>query len=312
MNTQQVEHLKKQIYIEYLENQKDAVTVGSLLNISPHKVKYYAYSFKTNKIDFLRTKYTKEFLVNLIEGKTFKEAGKILNLSLSTFSNLLRFHNIHRDHYSLYKKNKVNVDFYEDEKYDKEFHYFLGLFASDGGFHKNTMRISIKNKGAKELLNKLALSVGHNNIRSYKNDYFELNLSDKNLVKKLIDLGIPYKNKTYKLEDIYIKNAECLLCFLCGLFDGDGHVSYSKSKFGYKTSLGFNICNYNEIFLLNLQKKIKDMLGFNSIVYKCKSSIPVIYIGARNNSKLFFEKMYSTSSLYLECKYSIYKDIISK
>ena len=174
------------------------------------------------------------------------------------------------------------------------------------------MKIAIKNKGAEELLQKLAKFVGHNHIKKYK-DYYVLVLCDKILKEKLITLGIPEKDKTHTLKDIYIPNSDCLYSFLCGALDGDGHIGFSKSPFGYKTSLSYSLCNYNIEFLENLSKKIKDLLNFDSTIqYTSKSIIPVLSIGVRNGSKEFFENMYHVSPFYLDCKYQIYQEVINK
>ncbi len=264
------------------------------------------------KQSYLREKYSEEYLTKELECMTFKQLSSKLNITLGELRVLLKYKNIKRDTSVFYKKNIVNPDFYNNKEFEKEFYYFVGLFVTDGCFSKNNLIISIKNKDSLELLTKLANIAGHNNIRSLKGGYNKLSFSCKKLKNKLIELGVPEKNKTYTLRDIYIPNSECLYSFLCGALDGDGHIGFQKSIYGYKVALDYTLCNYNYDFLINLQTKIKNLLGFDSVVQKHKSSIPALIIGARNKSEIFYKNMYHTSPLYLKCKYKIYLDVINK
>lgn len=121
------------------------------------------------------------------------------------------------------KSNKPTNDKYKREDFIKEFYYFAGLFASDGGFHgKHTMRICIKNEGARTLLEKLAEFFGHNNVRAYALAYYEINVTSEELAKMLVGIGIPRERKTYELRSVKIPSREALMSFLCGYMDGDG------------------------------------------------------------------------------------------
>lgn len=264
------------------------------------------------KQSYLREKYTKEYLEEELNTLTFNELSCKLSITLGELRVLLKYKNIKRDTSTFYKKNVVNSDFFTKKEFEKEFYYFVGLFVTDGCFRKNNLIINIKNKGSLELLTKLANIAGHSNIRSLKGGYNKLSFSSKELKNKLVEIGVPEKNKTYSLKDIYIPNSECLYSFLCGALDGDGHIGFQKSIYGYKVALDYTLCNYNYEFLINLQAKIKVLLGFNSVVQLHKNSIPVLIIGKRNKSEIFYRNMYSICPIYLKCKHEIYLSVINR
>lgn len=312
MTKQEKENFEKQLFQLYFEDRLHHTEVSKILGIPSDSVLYYTSKTGFTRASYLRYKYDKSFIEQKLINNSYESVAKELNLTLGEFRVLVKNHDIKTDITVKYLKNKVNDSFYCDKKFEKEFYYFVGLFASDGGFHgKSNMRINIKNKGAEKLLTQLANCAGHDNVKSYKNDFFELNFDNVGLKNKLLEIGIPNFKKTYNLKDIFVPNKDALYSFLCGLMDGDGSVKSLPSKFGYRVSLTYEVSNYNLEFLENLAIKIKSMIGFNTNISK-KGSISAIYIGSRNGSKEFFKSMYEISPFKLECKYQKYLDIINK
>ncbi len=305
--------LYNNIFYDYYIKRYHAKELEKKYNMSYKKIKYEMYKSGFTQANFLLKLYSKEFLEEFIKDKTWEKSAKELDLTLSEFRCLLNKYNIKRNTCEYYKINKVNAAFYTSKKYEKEFYYFLGLFITDGCFKgKNSMAIVIKNIGAKELLNKLANTGGHNNIRKY-NDFYSLIFNDKNLKEKLLNLGIPEKGKTYNLSSLILPtNKNNLYCLLCGMMDGDGGVYFQKSKFGYRVALTYRICNYSSEFLTKLQLHIKTHLGFRFKVQNYNKGIPKLVLTKRNNSELFFKNMYSICPFYLKCKYKIYLDVLNK
>lgn len=311
MTKKDLREVKEIIFKEYLENRTALSIISDMVGLSRGSIMYHVGQFKTTQVNYLRQKYSKEFLEDFIRDKTYLEASKVLNISFGTFRSLLSYHAVKRDS-DYFIKNVVNKEFYTDRKFEKEFYYFAGLFATDGGFHgKNTMRINIKNKGAKELLTKLSNFMGHNNIREYKNSYYESSFTSVGLKKRLLEIGIPEHNKTYLIRDVYIPNKECLYSFLCGSLDGDGTIACSKSPYGYYTSLRFNLCSYSYEYLLNISSKIKDLAGFDSVI-DINKSMSNLRIGRTLNVDKFLQEMYSVTPFKLSCKYQKYLNVINK
>lgn len=301
-------NLYKKLFIDYFDNQQHANLLSKKYNICSKKIKYEMYKSGFTQKTYLRHKYSKKYIEELLKFNTYEKVANLLNISLGKFRGLTKYLGIKRDTSTFYLKNKINKDFFKNEKFKKEFYYYLGLFVTDGCFTKNSCKIVIKNKNSYELLSEIAKKAGHNNVRRFKNDFNSLTFTSKELVETVVKLGVPYKNKTYGTKQIYIKDKECLLSFMCGCLDGDGSVGSSTSKFGHKTSLKFRLVNYNIEFLYFLQTELKK-IGYNSVVKKHKNSIPELTIGTRNKSKEFFKEMYETSPFYLKSKYDIYKSI---
>ncbi|HMT01747.1 MAG TPA: hypothetical protein PKD00_00315 [Burkholderiales bacterium] len=304
----------KEVQLDYFEKR---MTLDELVEKYKRKkatIQYHLMKAGITRAGYLKKRYTKEYLENALTTTTYKTLAKKLNCTLGEFRRLVHFHNIKRNTAQFYKKNIVKEEFYSSKKFEKEFYYFVGLFVTDGCFSgKNSMKISIKNKGAKELLTSLSSIIGNNNVKIYNSEFYTLTLTDRNLKEKLLSLGIPEKEKTYLLRDIYIPNSDCLYSFLAGALDGDGHIDYQLSYLGYRTSIGYALCNYNIEFLKNLKLKIKDILNFNCIIhFSLKGGLPVLVIGARNNSKKFFNNLYAISPIFLKCKYEIYQSVINK
>lgn len=299
--------------VDYLENRLSLEDLEAKYSENRRSILYRISKTGFTRASYLRHRYSKEMLGELLLTNTFESLATKLKLTVGELRVLLKHKGITRDTKTFYKKNIVNPYFYNSTEYEKEFYYFVGLFVTDGCFAgKNQLRIAICNKGAESLLKKLANIAGHDNVKAYKNGFFSLSFSDEGLKQKLISLGIPEKNKTYQLKDVYIPNEDCLYSFLCGALDGDGHIGFQKSIFGYRVALDYSLCNYNVEFLLNLKSKIHE-IGFEAKVNNNqKQGVPVLTIGTRANSEEFYKKMYSKSPLKLECKHQIYLSVINK
>lgn len=303
------------IFQDYFEKRIHSSELAKKYGVKEAKIKYEMYKSNFTQASYLRFKYSKEYLEKELLENTFEELSKKLNLSLGELRVLIKNHNIKKDIKTFRLKYKVNPDFYLNKKYEKEFYYFVGLLVTDGYIvNKNSCKIVIKNKGSKELLQSLSNVIGHGIVKSLKNDFYCLTLTDSCLITKLQEIGVPLKNKTYLLKDVYIPNKDCFLSYLAGILDGDGSVKFIKNKFNKGTTLTYKLCNYNIEFLLNLQQKIKNFLSLESSVYtgkKEKNEIPSLCVGVKQGSHFLFHSIYKTSPLYLKCKYQRYLNVIN-
>lgn len=312
MKVEERKKIKKEVYHYYFEKGLHSKVVSQLLGISPYMVMYYAGQFNTTQSKSRRDKYSLEELSQMLETMSYVELAKKLEMSLGQLRVVLNKKGYRRPQ-DFNKKNIVNPEFYLSPKYSSYFYYYLGLFVTDGSFHGNTARIVIKNEGSLELLQKLASVIGHNHILQLKNGFNSLSVNDKQFCEYLVKIGVPETRKTYNLKNIHITNRKDLMCFLAGALDGDGHIGFSKSKFGYRVALAYSLCNYNIEFLENLKKLIQSLTEYKcSVQYTKKSLLPILNIGVRQGSHNFFKEMYSTSPIFLSGKYNTYLSVLNK
>jgi hypothetical protein len=310
------EDVKDNIIDLYFEKRLSKQEVSSQLGISVAMVSYYTCKTGYTLASYVYEKYSKEYLESILKANTVEKASIILNLPFQSLRYLLTKKGIKLKEYR--KKNLVSRDFLDNHntKYKKEFWYFLGLVASDGYIKEksNSIRISIKNKGAKDLLTNLGIAIGHSNVLKTKSDFYEITFNSKELIGLVKQYGIPSSNKTYLLQDVKIEDKESLFCFMAGLIDGDGNLATTQSIFGYKTSFRVSVSNYNKEFLYNLSIYIKEYAGYNSVIYEPriggKTHNYSLNINKKNNSVDFMKELYNTSPLYLSCKHKIFYDYI--
>ena len=312
VNTKLEKDLFHRIFIDYFENRIHPKILSKKYGICFKIIKYEMYKTGFTLASYLEAKYSKEYLEGELLNMTFKQLADNLKLSLGELRTLLRKKEIKRDTSVFYLKNKVNQEFFTDVKFQKEFFYFLGLFVTDGYIvNKNLCRIVIKNEGSKELLESIAKVAGHSNVRELKQGFYSLSFKSKELIDKLLEVGVPFERKTYNLKKIQIPNKECLYSFLAGALDGDGHIDFNKSPFGYRNSLGYCLGNYCFDFLDNLKNDIKNQIGFDFKIRK-DGNFYTLTLGTRSGSKEFFENMYKVTPFKLESKYILYCKIVNK
>ncbi len=129
-----------------------------------------------------------------------------------------------------FKNWKVQNSFPRFIKVDKEFAYFLGLYASEGSIYKSCIDLSCESKKlankAKKYLKRLGLYTNKNNrnVRLYNRT---LACLLHELLRK--PLEIKGKGKSARIKKvpniIFNQNKDIIAQFLKGCFDGDGFVS---------------------------------------------------------------------------------------
>jgi len=129
------------------------------------------------------------------------------------------------------RKPLINENFFSD--WSHEMSYILGFSVADGSIYKRRDRkdsfiFNITNKDYCILENiKRAMGAGYRigtKASGYtgKKDYYYLQISNKQVCKDLLSLGIRPR-KTYRLDPIRVPN-EYFPDFTRGFFDGDGTV----------------------------------------------------------------------------------------
>lgn len=159
----------------------------------------------------------------------------------------------------------VNTKFFDNMKENE--HWILGLLMSDGCIYGNRIMFSL-NVRDRETIEKLMslMKCKGKIVDNLKTDSCGITFRNQILVDKLAEFGcIPAKSLTMtfpeKIDIKYISH------FLRGIFDGDGCVTYNKSRNYIK-------CGFtgNEEFLKSIKLHLKNLVGINSSLYKSKTS----------------------------------------
>lgn len=191
--------------------------------------------------------------------------------------------------------------------------YVLGLMYSDGCNYRKTNLINLElQKRDSEILEKIKIDMKSDYpIRlhelSKKNpnhqDSCSLLISCKKMSEDLEKLGV-VQNKSLILK--FPKNIDdkYLSDFIRGIFDGDGHIEWSKSKF-------LTICSTKQ-FCESLKEKLYDNLGIECKIYNTankESNTKVLIIFKKSQIIKFLNYIYKNSELHIDRKYNKYLDI---
>ena len=286
----------KKIYKDYYHKTISSKEISKKYNIKLTTVSYILGKVKMRQIDYLNRYYSKDFLEHIISQNTYKESSDILKLPFSTFRHLLNLKGIKK--LKPWLINTIDPSFYNTP--NNAFYYYLGLIASDGYIKKyNTIRITIKNKGAEKLFNKLKLITNYKgHVTKTTNNFFEITFVDEKLVEKIGTLGIPLKDKTRKLQMPIINTKEYLACYILGFLDGDGTFS--------KNSLTFSLGNFSKNFLEDLNNYIFMFFNIKGSIYG-KNNFYHLYFKSRETKEII-SFAYRTCPLFLECKQEIFAE----
>lgn len=301
MTTRELKKLKIKFFKDYYIKDLSTKDISKKYNIKKGTVNYHLHKFKMSKLDYLDRTITKDQILSKISNYTYKESAEKMGIPLARFRKLLLRKNIKRTPKD-FIVNSIKSDFYLNKPLI--FYYYLGLVASDGYIRKNSVRITIKNKGTRDLFSKLSLFTNYKGTISERNDYYEITFTDEKLVQELELLGVPKINKT---ENLKIPNVdltkEQFLNYFCGLFDGDGNFN--------KISSVVKLVNYSKTFIEDLAKMFSRILNIQAKVGKYDSSVYTLYFSAKD-SRFLLREMYGNCPLYLECKYNSFKEFYIK
>ena len=202
---------------------------------------------------------------------------------------------------------KISLEDIEDKLETPEFHYFLGVLATDGCVCNNIISLEFAEDN-KDILyywreflnNKVNINI-HTNSKGV--DYYKISFQNSDIAKLLEKYGITPK-KSYTL---------ILSCMnwdiLRGIFDGDGSLSID---YRHGVSGKFRIASGSREFLLQIQKFLS---GYNikSSIYedsscKCMS----LTVGVLSDIIAIYTNMYKNSSYFLKRKYDKFGPLVEK
>lgn len=254
----------------------------------------------------LKNILTKEFLYNQLELKkhTLGKLAKKINCNHISIRNYAIKYNIN------YNKENIAGRIYKEVDLDlfkyptSDIFYFLGFLAADGNITNNTIRFEISSKDMCILkyIKKL-LNISNPITKTY-NNLIQLNFTSKSLIRYLTRFSL-LPNKTYVLEYPKNLNKEQTRHFIRGFFDGDGCVTYDKTR-RYKRLYGpkaifFTVCSKS--FVNDLTKNLIKY-GIDAWSKKryngSRSKVPIykVFIGYKS-IKDFHKFLYDGANFYL-------------
>lgn len=258
----------------------------------------------------------KEKLTELYnEMKSGNKIASYLNVDPKTIYIWLKKHSIDTSQTGSQgaRKNHLNHDYFQDIDTEEKA-YWLGFIMADGCVYKgsnNTLRLQINLKSS---------DVGHLDkfqqaIRSsYKiqikkitvnSEAALLKINSTKMCKDLQDLGVVLR-KSLICEMPNIPN-QLMKHFIRGYFDGDGCITTPKNKNTKVTIVGGE----------KMMKSIKDFLEKENILisfhnpYKGKKTF-TLETQSKKNVTEFLRFLYDDASIYLDRKYFLYKNFLTK
>lgn len=200
--------------------------------------------------------------------------------------------------------------------------YFLGLLAADGCIHKSIpgkrhIRIAITLKlEDKYILESFAKAIEFEGkvrtitIRKGKyagNQYCCIAFTSDKMASDLSKYGVN-RSKSSTLTYPNIPN-RFNYDFIRGYFDGNGSVFMSNEKH-WRSGKIFPVIHFRFCGPEALLTKIKSILNIKGTLIKSKKSFVFELCCKRNvQANIFFNKIYTDTTLYLKRKYEIFKNV---
>lgn len=192
--------------------------------------------------------------------------------------------------------------------------YVLGLIASDGNVTTNPYNIKIDLKvNDEDVLYKVMKAMNYNfnikhyiqksqiNDKSYVIEISRLNITNKDMVLKIIEYGIVPNKTEYLNFDFSCMDNNLIRHFIRGYFDGDGSIAIdSLNRVAINITSNKNMIDkFVEIFDANI-------IGYKPHVYvrhkendNCKT-----IVFTKNDEKIqFLNLLYKDSNIYMDRKF---------
>jgi len=201
-----------------------------------------------------------------------------------------------------------NENYFQDID-SEEKAYFLGFILADGNISKKTNRVSFTiNDKDSYILEKFKKSINSENLvrhyvvpdpRKNKCNYSAaFQVSSSKIKNDLENLGIS-SNKTKTFDFTKIVDNENYSHFLRGLFDGDGHISKTRTRISIISTKEF--LNHLSLSFFNKNYLITDVCT--------KNNVNVLCIQNKNDCIRFLDFIYKDATVFLERKYNLYQNL---
>jgi hypothetical protein len=174
------------------------------------------------------------------------------------------------------RRNTVNDRFFS--KLSARSAYWAGLLAADGCIGK---AINIELKVVDEVvLQKFMAELGHPGILSYRSMasvdgrglYAALRFSSRQITDDLENIYRLTRRKSLTLEPPVLKDDKHILAYICGLFEGDGHVSISE-----RNGLRAEFCSAS-LQLINWLLRMMQRFGVKTNFSQIDRGLSVLYV----------------------------------
>jgi len=209
---------------------------------------------------------------------------------------------------------KIDETYFENID-NEEKSYFLGIIFADGYLNekRNYMSLSIQENDV-DILEKLKKSINTDKPlqlikrkeKNTKNQY-RLLITRKKIVHDLKKLGVNQcKSLTCNPNKLNIKNQSLIKHFLRGYYDGDGSITFYKTRNTFNSTI--NICCTYEFFNF-FSDFIYDNLNIKCILskrFKNDKNIYDLRICGNRKVKKFLKYIYDDSNIYLDRKWKKY------
>lgn len=245
---------------------------------------------------------TKEYLQNLygVSNTVIDRIFKIKNHQFRDDSHKRRIYDINENYFD------------EIDSPDKA--YILGLLFADGcnSVNTNTIKIELQERD-KSILDEINKKIGSNRKLTFHNlndinsnwqNTYLLSFTNKHMSKTLCDYGM-VANKSLILKfPLFINDEKLLLSFICGYFDGDGHIEWRKTAF-LTIASSFEFCS-------SLSNILSSKFNIDSKIYYTankESNTRVLHIFKKPQIYKFLNLIYSSSTMHINRKYNTYLKI---
>nr|DAU18228.1 MAG TPA: DNA-directed RNA polymerase subunit A'' [Bacteriophage sp.] len=255
---------------------------------------------------------TDEIINDLIQeyknGVVIKELSRKYHFGESTISKILKENNIHVKTYGEHSKKYTLNEHYFDIVDTEEKAYIIGLLMADGNITHNRLSLSLV-ESDRHILDRINSLLDSNKPLYFINysqknqnwkDQYCLSIYSKYMCNILKSLGIN-ENKSLILEYPKWLSDNLFKHFIRGFIDGDGCIL--KTRNGIEITSTYNFC-------VSVKEKIYELLNIEAGIHKDKrrSNSYNLYIKNYIGTKTFLDYIYKDATIYLNRKYSIYKE----
>lgn len=195
-------------------------------------------------------------------------------------------------------------------KDSKFLYWFLGLMLTDGYIRESGLLIKLKDKDVIDKLFEAFSYKGKRPTQKGKSSYYIFSLTNRDAVKRLVDLGVTMDNKTFKAELPKVPD-EYLWDFIRGVVDGDGCFylnPYKTLRFDIATASEKFANQLHELFMANgidcSLKKVDGSKRSRKVCYHVYGN----HKGALTLGRLIYKN--SEPSVRMDRKYELFKNYL--
>lgn len=208
-----------------------------------------------------------------------------------------------------------NHKYHYNREYFKEINtpekaYWIGFILGDGHLSKlrNSIIFHLASKDKQQLYNFIdEIDGDYTQIkRNYnKYDITSLCITSKQMIQDLINIGIPYKNKSFTAKPLEIPYINA---FWLGIFDADGSVGIYGQKSKYKNKIyKYNRFQTRMIGTKSICTAFSKFLGYNGEYVYNKINVWQFNKQSQSSPLLIYQKLYKYNILCLQRKKEIFE-----